>query len=85
LDGNIFASASTDLSFKIWDVRQRKACLRSWNKSRNGISAIKFMPETLNTIAVGSDDGYVRLWDLRALGKVAKFEFEDVCDGVQSM
>ena len=43
------------------------------------------MPETLNTIAVGSDDGIVRLWDLRALGKVAKFGDADIFDGVQSM
>jgi WD40 repeat protein len=40
------------------------------------------MPESLNTIAVGSDDSIVRIWDLRALGKIAKFEDKEGCDGV---
>ena len=35
---------------------------------------MRFMPENINTLAVGYEDGGVRIWDLRALGKVAQLE-----------
>ena len=72
MDGNIFASGSSDLSFNIWDVRTKKACIRSYQKNKCGITRVKFMPENVNTLAVGNEDETKKLWDLRALGKVAK-------------
>ena len=32
------------------------------------------MPENINTLAVGYEDHSIKIWDLRALGKVGKFK-----------
>jgi WD40 repeat protein len=33
MDGNIFASSSSDLSFRIWDIRMKKPCFRNYDKN----------------------------------------------------
>ena len=73
MDGNVFATGSSDLSFRVWDIRMKKACFRVFDKSKCGVSSIKFMPENINTLAVGYEDAAIKLWDLRAIGKVGKF------------
>jgi len=81
MDGNVFASGSSDLTFKIWDIRQKRSCFRSFEKNKCGISAIRFMPENINTLAVGYEDATIKIWDLRAIGKVGKLNdncFESV-------
>jgi WD40 repeat protein len=72
MDGNVFATGSSDLSFRVWDIRTKKPCFRVFDKNSNGVSQIKFMPENINTLAVGYEDGSIKLWDLRAAGKVGK-------------
>jgi guanine nucleotide-binding protein G(I)/G(S)/G(T) subunit beta-1 len=43
------------------------------------------MPENINTLAVGHEDGSVKIWDLRAIGKIGKFKEENFFETVQSM
>jgi guanine nucleotide-binding protein G(I)/G(S)/G(T) subunit beta-1 len=45
------------------------------------------MPENVNAIAVGYEDFSIKLWDLRALGKVGKFfdKTSTSFDSVKSM
>jgi WD40 repeat protein len=43
------------------------------------------MPENINTLAVGYEDGGVRIWDLRALGKVAQLEQPSLVEAVTSL
>ncbi len=87
MDGNVFASGSSDLSFRVWDIRQRKACFRVFEKNKCGISTIKFMPENVNTLAVGYEDNSIKLWDLRASGRVGKYfeKSSESFDSVKSM
>lgn len=87
MDGNVFATGSSDLTFRLWDIRQKKACFRIFNKNRTGVSSIKFMPENVNTLAVGYEDSTIKLWDLRALGKIGKFidKTETSFESVKSM
>ena len=45
------------------------------------------MPENVNTLAVGYEDHSIKLWDLRASGRVGKFfeKSSDSFDSVKSM
>ena len=42
------------------------------------------MPENINTIAVGYEDSSIKLWDLRALGKVGDLDAQ-CYDSVKSL
>ena len=72
MDGNVFASGSSDLTFRVWDIRMKNAAFRAFEKNKCGVSSIRFMPENMNTLAVGYEDASVKIWDLRALWPVAK-------------
>mmetsp|Transcript_12483 Transcript_12483/g.8702 ORF Transcript_12483/g.8702 Transcript_12483/m.8702 type:complete len:148 (+) Transcript_12483:683-1126(+) len=85
MDGNIFVSGSSDLAFRVWDIRMKKAAFRAFEKNKCGISAVRFMPDNLNTIAVGYEDSSIKIWDLRALGKVAKLTDDNCIESVQMM
>jgi hypothetical protein len=34
------------------------------------VSSVKFMSDSVNTIAIGGEDSSIKLYDLRAIGKV---------------
>jgi guanine nucleotide-binding protein G(I)/G(S)/G(T) subunit beta-1 len=85
MDGNVFASGSSDLTFRIWDIRMKKACFRVFADNKCGVSSIKFMPENINTLAVGYEDATVRIWDLRSIFSVGKLNEEEDYAGVTSM
>ena len=70
MDGNVFASGSNDLTFRVWDIRMRNACFHKSVEGESGVSVVKFMPENINTLAVGNNSE-IGIWDLRALGKVS--------------
>lgn len=59
MDGNVFVSGSSDLTFRIWDVRMKTSAFRVFEKNPCGISNVRFMPENVNTIAVGYEDASV--------------------------
>jgi WD40 repeat protein len=57
-------------------------CIRIFEKNKCGVSSVKFMPESVNTIAVGCDDSSIKLYDLRAIGKVGKYKEVDSFESV---
>ena len=69
MDGNVFVSGSNDLTFRVWDIRMKNPCFRKSVDGDSGVSVVKFMPENINTIAIGNNSE-IGIWDLRALGKV---------------
>ena len=69
MDGNVFASGANDLTARIWDIRMKNACFRKLTERDSGVSVVKFMPENINTLAVGNNSE-ISIYDLRALGKV---------------
>ena len=73
-DGNIFASGSADATVHVWDIRMRQPAIRIFDKNDCGITAIKFMPDNVNTLAAGQDDSQIKLLDLRTLGEIANFK-----------
>lgn len=63
----------------------KQPCLRIFDKNPCGISAIKFMPDCVNTLAVGRDDSTINLIDLRTLGKIGKYKETNNIDSINSM
>jgi len=84
-DGNVIASGSNDATVRIWDVRMKQPCIRIFDKVQSGISAVRFMPTNVNTLAIGRDDSGINLIDLRTLGKVAEYQEENNLDSVSCL
>lgn len=76
------ASGSNDATTRVFDIRMKQACIRIFEKNKCGVSSVKFMPECVNTLAIGFDDSSIKLHDLRALGKVGKYEEEQGFESV---
>jgi WD40 repeat protein len=68
-DGKIVASASSDNTIRLWDVKSGRE-LRSLRGHTYSVSHIAFSPDG-NILASGSLDGSIRLWNL-ATGRVSK-------------
>ena len=49
-------------------------CIRVFDKNKCGISSVKFMPDNINSIAIGRDDSSIGLVDLRTLAKVGSYK-----------
>ena len=88
-NGNFFASGSADKTARVWDIRQEQPAMRLFNSEQQNsstITAIKFMPGRYiyiyiykyrtSTIAIGSEDGKVGLYDSRALGNLGMYKME---------
>lgn len=43
------------------------------------------MPDSVNTLAIGSDDSSIKIFDLRAIGKIGKLEEEHEYQSVLSL
>mmetsp|Transcript_17352 Transcript_17352/g.12404 ORF Transcript_17352/g.12404 Transcript_17352/m.12404 type:complete len:253 (-) Transcript_17352:11-769(-) len=85
LDGNILATGSNDCTGRVWDIRMKNACIRVFDIKKSGVSSVKFMPENVNTIAFGCEDSLIKIYDLRAIGKVGKLKETSEFKNVSSM
>lgn len=63
---NVFASASSDGSVKVWDVRSksRKPAV-DVKVSRTDVNVMSWSKQTSHLLATGADDGQWAVWDLR--------------------
>ncbi|MCJ1474845.1 ribosome biosynthesis protein rrb1 [Lambiella insularis] len=63
---NVFASASSDGTVKVWDARSksRKAAV-SVTVSSTDVNVLSWSHQTTHLLATGSDDGQWAVWDLR--------------------
>lgn len=71
---NCFASGSSDGTIKIWDSRQLRE-VQTFFVSDTDVNCIKFFPGG-NAVVSGSDDGIVRLFDLRSDCKLAEYSLQ---------
>lgn len=63
---NVFASASSDGSIKIWDVRSKsKSAAISVQVSNIDVNVMSWSHQTSHLLASGADDGQWAVWDLR--------------------
>jgi ribosome assembly protein RRB1 len=63
---NVFASASSDGSVKVWDVRSksRKPAV-DVHISNTDVNVMSWSNQTFHLLATGADDGQWAVWDLR--------------------
>jgi ribosome assembly protein RRB1 len=63
---NVFASASSDGSVKVWDVRSksRKPAV-DVRISTTDVNVMSWSPQTFHLLATGDDNGQWSVWDLR--------------------
>ena len=59
-DSNIFLTGSSDLTAKIWDIRLKNSEVFSFIAGKSSITAVHFLPGTLETLATSSDDSCIR-------------------------
>lgn len=85
LDSNICVSGSNDATAMVWDIRQKTPCIRIFDKSKCGVSAVKFMPDCVHSIAIGCDDSSIKMYDLRAVGKIGRYKEESSFESVQRL
>jgi len=71
---NTFLSSSTDKSIKLWDVRTsaKRGSIQTLTGHASDVNGITVLPDGA-TLASCSEDGTVRVWDLRAYGEVSSF------------
>lgn len=72
-NGNIFATGSGDTSVKLWDIREKKPCVCTFKGSNSSVNCVKFLPGTFSTLAAGSEDSLIKLYDLRALKEIGNY------------
>jgi len=81
---NIFVSGSCDASAKIWDHRDKNACVKTFCGHESDINSVQFFPDG-NAFGSGSDDSSCRLFDLRAYGQLNKYSDEKILCGITSV
>ena len=63
---NVFASASSDSTVKVWDVRSRsRKPAVDVKVSRTDVNVMSWSHQTAHLLATGADDGEWAVWDLR--------------------
>ncbi|CAL3966586.1 unnamed protein product [Diplocarpon coronariae] len=63
---NVFASASSDGTIKVWDVRSKsKTAALSVQVSDTDVNVMSWSHQTSHLLASGADDGVWGVWDLR--------------------
>lgn len=63
---NVFASASSDGTVKVWDVRSKShSPAVSVQVSSTDVNVISWSHQTAHLLATGADDGRWSVWDLR--------------------
>jgi WD40 repeat protein len=60
-------------------------CIRVFDKNKCGISSVKFMPDNINSIAIGRDDSSIGLVDLRTLAKVGSYKEKSNISGISCL
>ena len=61
-------------------MRHRSCQIHDWL-----VSILSLYAYSVNTIAIGCDDSTINMYDLRAVGKVAKFKDDETYESVQSL
>nr|XP_002126536.1 guanine nucleotide-binding protein subunit beta-5 [Ciona intestinalis] len=81
--GNLFISGGCDKNACVWDMRTAK-CIQSFQTHNSDINTVKWFP-TGEAFATGSDDGTIKMYDLRADREIACYERPNVLFGVNSV
>lgn len=77
-NGNTFATCSCDRLAMIWDIREPLATRKFLvNNNNSDPNVIKYCPDGY-TFAVGSEEGNIRLYDLRSDGVLGSYDVDEL-------
>jgi len=79
-----FVSGSVDCTAKLWDHRNRKACVRTYFGHESDINSVAFFPDNL-AFGTGSDDATCRLFDLRSQKQINQYNNDRILCGITSV
>jgi len=79
-----FVSGSIDATAKLWDHRNKKACVKTFMGHESDINSVCFFPDGL-AIGTGSDDSSCRLFDVRAYAQLCKYSDSKILCGITSV
>lgn len=82
-DPNLFASGGCDNNVRVWDIRTGRT-ERLFTGNEADVNALAFFPDG-NALATGSENGCVRLYDLRADNEIALYVHDDMLALVTSV
>lgn len=69
----IFASGSVDATAKVWDIRTSERCVANFPGHDSDINAVRWFTDN-QCIVTGSDDGTVRLFDLKSCRQLNEYQ-----------
>jgi len=75
VDKRAFVSCSVDKTIIAWDIRSGKSSHMFAGDHEKDVNVVQFFPNEY-TFASGSEDGSVRLWDLRCWNMVNRYNYE---------
>ncbi|KAI9697510.1 MAG: Histone acetyltransferase type B subunit 2 [Bogoriella megaspora] len=75
----LFATGSADSSVKIWDIRNLKMCVATFETHRSSVTTVEWSPFHYNILASSGDDRRVLFWDCSKVGD--EQTPEDAMDG----
>jgi len=79
-----FVSGSCDSTAKLWDHRNKKACIKTFGGHESDINSVAFFPDG-NAFGTGSDDSSCRLFDIRAYLQLNKYSNDKILCGITSV
>jgi len=68
----MFVSGSVDSTAKVWDSRQGERCVANFTGHEADINTVQWFPDS-NCVVSGSDDGTVRLFDIRSYRQLSQY------------
>lgn len=83
-DGPYFVSGSCDATAKLWDIREKNACVKTFSGHESDINSVQFFPDA-KAFGTGSDDSSCRLFDIRSYGQVNKYANDKILCGITSV
>lgn len=72
----LFASGSVDTTAKVWDMRQGERSIANFPGHQADINTVEWFPDG-QCIVTGSDDGSVRLFDMRSYRQISEYLHEE--------
>lgn len=69
---NVFVSASSDGTLRVWDVRAGNRCAITVQAHDTDVNAVSWNRCEQHLLASGADDGSFRVWDLRTFMSAGK-------------
>jgi len=68
----LFVSGSVDGTAKVWDTRKGEHCIANFTGHSADVNSVQWFPDG-NCVVTGSDDGSVRLFDVRSYRQINQY------------